>query len=265
MGSREWICFALSIGVAAALPAGCGALRQAQDDIQPPIGAPGTIPHSRAIPSHAPSFRSFKVLYRFAGGANGADPMATLIDVEGSLYGTTKSGGYGDGTVYRVSTTGSESVVYSFAGSSDGAHPDGGLINVKGELYGTTYDGGAFGEGTVYGVSTNGIEKVLHSFGDGADGANPFTCLVNVKGILYGTTTGGGSYGDGSIYSISTSGSEKVCAQLRRRLRWSESLRWLNRRERNAVRDDLLRRDVRRGNRLQREFGWRGERALQLR
>ena len=102
--------------------------------------------------------------------------MATLIDVKGSLYGTTKSGGNGDGTVYRVSTTGSESVVYSFAGGSDGAHPDGGLMNAKGELYGTTYDGGAFGEGTVYSVSTNGIEKVLHSFG--GDGANPFTGLV---------------------------------------------------------------------------------------
>ena len=60
MRSQEWIRSALSISVAAALPAGCGALRQAQDDMQPPIGAPGTIPQSRANPkSHAfPLFQS---------------------------------------------------------------------------------------------------------------------------------------------------------------------------------------------------------------
>ncbi|MGB6517410.1 MAG: hypothetical protein WBE79_02760 [Candidatus Cybelea sp.] len=39
---------ALSVCVAAALLAGCGVLRQAQDDMQPPIGAPGTMPQTPA-------------------------------------------------------------------------------------------------------------------------------------------------------------------------------------------------------------------------
>jgi hypothetical protein len=38
--------------VAVTLQAGC-VLRQAQDDIQPPIGAPGAMPQSRAITQHA--------------------------------------------------------------------------------------------------------------------------------------------------------------------------------------------------------------------
>ncbi len=41
--------FALSSCVAAAMLAGCGALRQAQDDMQPPIGAPGAMPQTSVI------------------------------------------------------------------------------------------------------------------------------------------------------------------------------------------------------------------------
>ncbi len=42
-------CGTLCITVAAALLAGCGALRQAQDDTQPPIAAPGANPASAAL------------------------------------------------------------------------------------------------------------------------------------------------------------------------------------------------------------------------
>jgi uncharacterized repeat protein (TIGR03803 family) len=73
-----------------------------------------------------------------------------LINVNGTLYGTTWSGGSSNGgTVYRISTTGSEKVLYSFAGGSDGAHPSAALLNVKGTLYGTTaYGGGGSGCGS---------------------------------------------------------------------------------------------------------------------
>ena len=43
------------------------------------------------------------VLHSFAGAPDGAYPDASLIDVKGTLYGTTDSGGsYGDGTVFAL-------------------------------------------------------------------------------------------------------------------------------------------------------------------
>jgi hypothetical protein len=44
---------ALTGCVAAAMLAGCGALRQAQDDMQPPIGAPGEVRQTSAFATHA--------------------------------------------------------------------------------------------------------------------------------------------------------------------------------------------------------------------
>ena len=159
-----------------------------------------------------------KTLYRFHG-SDGSEPSAVLLDVDGTLYGTTYYGGaFAYGTVFSMTTNGVENVVYSFKGGSDGANPQAGLIDVNGTLYGTTFLGGGgqcttpFGGqgcGTVYSVSTAGAEKVLHSF-NGSDGANPAAELLDVNGTLYGTTFGGGGYSSGSVFSITRGGSEKT-------------------------------------------------------
>jgi uncharacterized repeat protein (TIGR03803 family) len=172
-----------------------------------------------------------KVLHRFGGGdSDGARPFAGLIEVNGTLYGTTQWGGSGKcanesgdsgcGTVYSISTSGKEKMLYSFARGSDGANPDASLIDVNGTLYGTTARGGASacsgnGCGTVYSISTTGAEKVLYSFAGGSDGANPVAGLIDVKGTLYGTTSGGGSSDNGTVYSISTTGTEEVLYSFR--------------------------------------------------
>lgn len=94
-----------------------------------------------------------KVLYRFAGGSDGAFPAGGLTNVNGALYGTTPRGGEGDckktgsspsgcGTIYEVTTAGSESILHSFRSGTDGARPSASLTNVNGTLYGTTTDGG---------------------------------------------------------------------------------------------------------------------------
>jgi uncharacterized repeat protein (TIGR03803 family) len=142
-----------------------------------------------------------RVLHVFAGGSDGAYPQADLIDVDGTLYGTTTYGGaYGFGTVFSVTTDGTEKVLYSFGGGSDGEYPSAGLIDVKGTLYGTTTYGGSsswcnfgYGCGTLFSVTTTGAEQVLHAFAGGsADGANPHADLIDVNGTLYGTTFYGG-------------------------------------------------------------------------
>ena len=161
------------------------------------------------------------VLHDFRkNGSDGEYPHSGLIDIRGTLYGTTKSGGaYGSGTVFSITTTGTEKVLYSFGGSGDGAEPYAGLVEVKGTLYGTTQFGGkTCGSttcGTVFSVSTTGQERVLYEFAGGSDGANPVAGLIDVNGALYGTTFNGGLcssniFGCGTVFSVTTTGTEKV-------------------------------------------------------
>jgi uncharacterized repeat protein (TIGR03803 family) len=155
------------------------------------------------------------VLYRFAGGTDGNNPIDRLLNVGGTLYGTTGSGGAnGDGSVYSITPpSGTKTVLYNFAGGSDGAGPDGGLVNVGGTLYGTTTRGGTSSDGTVYSITTSGTETVLYSFQGGADGLEPLAGgLLNVSGTLYGTTVNGGGGsgcagpGCGTVFKITTAG-----------------------------------------------------------
>ena len=88
-----------------------------------------------------------------------------MIDVNGTLYGTTEFGGkYNQGTVFSMSLTGTEQVLHSFG--SSGANPDGtepiaGLNNVNGTLYGTTNTGGKYNQGTIFSISLTGTELVF--------------------------------------------------------------------------------------------------------
>ncbi len=88
--------------------------------------------------------------------ANGSTPFAGLIQAtDGNLYGTTLFGGAsGNGTLYKITTSGALTTLYSFcseAGCADGQNPYAGLIqatNGTQTLYGTTADGGAYGSGS---------------------------------------------------------------------------------------------------------------------
>src|SRR5579863_914861 len=157
------------------------------------------------------------VLHSFAGGSSdGEDPEAGLLDVKGTLYGTTEEGGpNGAGTAFSITPSGTETVLHSFGSASgDGAYPAAGLMNVNGTLDGTTSEGGVFscsgeGCGTEFSMTTSGNETVGFNF-DYKDGAYPIAGLINVKGTLYGTTVNGGakscsSQGCGTVFSITRS------------------------------------------------------------
>ena len=162
-----------------------------------------------------------KLLHSFGGTSDGVQPWAGLIDVKGTLYGTTLSGGTnGWGTVFSVTTSGKETVRYSFKGSTknDGQNPYAALIYVNyvnGKLYGTTTGGGfcrsaSQGCGTVFATTLSGKESVFYSF-KGDDGDLPEAALLNINGTLYGTTEyGGGNYDDGTVFEILPSGKERV-------------------------------------------------------
>ena len=166
-------------------------------------------------------------LHSFAGGTDGANPVARLTELNGTLYGTTMSGGTnGAGAVFSVTASGTESVLYSFGGSGDGgdgSSPAAGLENVDGVLYGTTSSGGTGtycfrGCGTVFSITPAGVETVLYSFkgfhwGGGqrsSDGAVPMAGVINFGGTLYGTTSEGGFFNFGTVFSITLTGAERV-------------------------------------------------------
>lgn len=142
------------------------------------------------------------VVYTFEenGFHDGWFPMGGLAYLKGRLYGTTENGGDGSGTIFSVTTNGTEKVLHSFVGS-DGSQPMAGLIVVRNILYGTTFVGGVKNVGTVFSVMPTGTETVLHSFSDGA-GKNPMARLLVAGGILYGTTYGGYYAHHGNVFSF---------------------------------------------------------------
>jgi len=157
------------------------------------------------------------VLYSFKGGSeDGAYPEAGLINVKGTLYGTTVNGGAnsgsgpGDGTVFKITRSGTETVLHSFGGSGDGRLPYAGVVSVKDRLYGTTLEGGANSDGAVFKIARSGKETVLHSFGGSGDGDSPLAGVISVKNTLYGTTYSGGANNLGTVFSITPSGAETV-------------------------------------------------------
>ena len=161
----------------------------------------------------APSGAKETVVYAFQGGnADGFEPNGGLIEVGGTLYGTTFAGGsFGYGTVFSITTAGVEKVIYSFKGGMDGANPQAGLISVDGLLYGTTRYGGEYGKGTIFSITTLGAENLIYTFKGGADSANPTASLTYVNGTFYGTTNGGGvDCGCGTVFSVTPSGAEAV-------------------------------------------------------
>src|SRR5262249_37031207 len=140
------------------------------------------------------------VVHSFAGGSSdGADPKAgVILDANGNLYGTTFRGGRkGQGTVFKLDTTNTETVLYNFTGGYGGGNPFGGVVLSNGILYGTAMNGGnanikRYGccKGAVYSVSATagpGSQKVLYTFTGGKDGGNPASDLVVYNGTLYGT------------------------------------------------------------------------------
>ena len=131
-------------------------------------------------------------LWQFTGGSDGAQPHAPLVQGnDGDFYGTTKVGGNGYGTVFRISPWCGLTTLWEFTGGTDGANPVAGLVQGSdGDFYGTTPTGGANGYGTVFRISPTGVLTNLYSF-SGPDGANPQAGLVQGSDSnFYGTTCG---------------------------------------------------------------------------
>jgi RHS repeat-associated protein len=141
----------------------------------------------------------FATIYSFAGGNDGSDPYAGLVQgIDGQLYGTTYDGGANKkGTIFSVHTDGTAfTTLYSFSGYGDGAFPQDKLIQgTDGRFYGTTFLGGSSNVGSVYAVSSQttiaGTNAVLTV---DATGSGPLSYQwqfngVNISGATSATLT----------------------------------------------------------------------------
>ena len=164
--------------------------------------------------------QTYRVIYNFTGGADGASPSATLaIDAAGNLYGTTAGGGpAGDGTVFKLTPRSSGWIftrLFAFTGAN-GAAPDSPLLLTSDGIVGTTQFGGV-GNGVLFGLSpgasvlpsvfSNWLENLLYSFTGGNDGANPGGSLVlDTAGNVYGSAAMGGANHGGTLYEFTNGG-----------------------------------------------------------
>ena len=143
-------------------------------------------------------------------GANGSNPLYGSLaqGADGSLYGTTYTGGKSDdGTVFKITKDGVLGTLYTFCSlpnCSDGSFPTAGLVlGTDGNFYGTASYGGdltcspPLGCGTVFRITPGGELTTLYSFcaqPNCTDGYTPVAGLVQgTDGNLYGTTQNGGA------------------------------------------------------------------------
>ncbi|HEY1662801.1 MAG TPA: choice-of-anchor tandem repeat GloVer-containing protein [Verrucomicrobiae bacterium] len=154
----------------------------------------------------------FSSIYSFGNGTSGNHPYGGLTTgPDGNLYGTTSAGGTGNGTIFRLSLTPSNSVFASLHvfNDTDGSIPDAPLVfDPNGVFYGTTQSGGVDIAGNVFGITTNGVFTNVYSFTGGNDGEGPYdgALVIGLNGALYGTTAQGGTDGSGNVFELTTNG-----------------------------------------------------------
>ena len=121
------------------------------------------------------------LLHDFTGAPqDGASPLAPVTRLaDGTLYGTTQSGGYaGAGTVWRIDPAGTYRLVSTFTNSLlDGEIPYTGVLPFGGYLYGLSY-----------GAPTNSIYGALYKVDLGAGGVPPVSFSISPETIPLGST-----------------------------------------------------------------------------
>ena len=148
---------------------------------------------------------------------DGLYPCSRLIEKNGTLYGSTLSGGPGGfGTVFALvppatgQTVWREDQLYNFLGQSDGAEPyDGLVMDNKNSFYGVR-------KGGMDGITAPSVFQLVLN---GSGNYSEVTLLTNnddvfyngdllrdsTTGSLFGTTQNGGANGYGNVFKLTPS------------------------------------------------------------
>jgi len=156
------------------------------------------------------SAQTFKTVASF-NSSNGISPSGTTLaqDRDGNLWGTSIYGGAnGQGTVFKVTPTGTLRGVFNFVYSQGNDAFSGVVLGRDGNLHGATNNGGALGAGVVYKISPNGAYIIVSNLANVAVNAP----LVQGAGDnFYGTAYFGGNFsacarGCGTVFRVTPSG-----------------------------------------------------------
>ena len=151
-------------------------------------------------------------LYTFASDSPGKNmPSGSLTPSGSSFYGMTDEGPRNNcGTIFKMTTDGSEFANIHFFAAGDGHSPLGSLTLSGSALYGMAIHGGNNGDKvTVFSINTDGSGYTnLHYFAGGKDYRYSIAAgALTVSGsALYGTTLNGGSSANGLVLKINTDG-----------------------------------------------------------
>lgn len=150
-------------------------------------------------------------LHSFTSNPDGANPYGSLYYDGTFLYGMTKSGGvYGEGTIFKVTPTGTGyTKIHNFGSVTGGNQPQGSLISDGTFLYGMTTNGGIGGcacNGTIFKIKPDSTAyDTIHNFNN-SEGSSPMGSLILDGTTLYGVTDVGGPNSYGTIFKMMTNG-----------------------------------------------------------
>jgi uncharacterized repeat protein (TIGR03803 family) len=151
---------------------------------------------------------TFELLYNFCSlqnCADGSSPTSLTLGRDGNLYAGTASGGKSNnGTIFRISRTGSLKTIHSLNGIADSGAPNVLIQASNGNFYATTGISGSGQLGTLFRVTRAGAFATLHNFSAPPD-ADPLGSLLQASdGNLYGATF----YGE--IFQSALTGNFKI-------------------------------------------------------
>lgn len=166
------------------------------------------------VPAFAQNGVNLTVLVPFNLATNGGQAWSPLIQAtDGSLYGTTATGGAGGGgTLFKLDTNGVLTTLGNLVSTNGGEAQGKIVLGTNGTFYGMDTVGGSNSAGQIWSVTAGGVFSDLWSFNT-TNGFNVYGGLtLGNDGALYGVTSGGGTNagqyggGAGTIFKITLDG-----------------------------------------------------------
>ena len=152
-----------------------------------------------------------RTIFRFSQSRQRARVL--IFGTDGTLYGTTSSGGsFGYGTVFKLTPAGEHTTLFSFA-RTNGLNPTSLVRSDDGTLFGTTSDWiSVNAPDTVFKLSPSGeFTQISSSFEGGP--RRPWALTLGTDGNLYGADRAGGPNRFGSFFRITPTGTLTTLAE----------------------------------------------------
>ncbi len=136
----------------------------------------------------------------------GVQNDALTLGPDGQLYGTSTDGLYGDGVVYKISTTGTYTKLADLRASVSGKGSPGGLVfDTAGNIFGTASDSNnASAHQTIFKLTSTGTLSRVATLGNATYPNDGLT--IDASNTLYGVSPYGGTSARGTVFKVTAAG-----------------------------------------------------------